>query len=128
LNYKILNNKRKEFVVHINRLKKSYDQTPSSFENTLYSTKKTRLLGTETLEGDVGIQSQIIVTSEERKPQVVDAQNLEEERLQLDQVTQVHKNIETPVADGDRRRKTPDSSVPYPDYKPSNSPRSRRES
>ena len=28
LNYKIVDKKGKEFVVHINRLKKSYDQTP----------------------------------------------------------------------------------------------------
>jgi hypothetical protein len=75
----------------------------------------------------VGIQSQIIVTSDESKPQVGDAQNLEEERLQLDQVPQVHKNIENPVADGDRRRQIPESSVLEPDYKPADAPRSRRE-
>ena len=28
LNYKIVDKKGKEFVVHINHLKKSYDQTP----------------------------------------------------------------------------------------------------
>jgi hypothetical protein len=32
-NYKIVDKKGKEFVVHANRLKKSYDETPSSFEN-----------------------------------------------------------------------------------------------
>jgi hypothetical protein len=67
-----------------------------------------------------------IVTSEERDPQVVQAQALEEKRLQLDQDPQVRKNIGTPEADGDRRQ-IPDSSPQDPDYKPSNSPRSRRE-
>ena len=111
-------------MVHINRLKK-YDQTPWSFENTRHP-RKTRLLDAETLDGDVVIQSRPIVTSEEREPQVVEAQALDEERLQLDQDSQVHDNIGTPVADGDRRQ-IPDSSLQDPDYKPSNSPRSRRE-
>jgi len=73
----------------------------------------------------VVIQSRPIVTSEEREPQVVEAHALEEERLQLDQDPHVHENVETPVADGDRRRQISDSSVQDPDYKPSNSPRSR---
>jgi hypothetical protein len=72
------------------------------------------------------IQSQPFVTSEEREPQVVEAQALEEERLQLDQDPQVYENIGTPEADGGRRRQIPDSSVQDPDYKPSNSPCSRR--
>jgi len=104
LNYKVVNKKRKECVVHINRLKKSYDQTPWSFENTRHPRKNTRLLDTETLDGEVVIQSRPIVTSEEREPQVVEAQALEE-RLQLDQDPQVHENSGTPIADGDRRRK-----------------------
>ena len=74
------------------------------------------------------IQSRPNVTSEEREPQVGEEHALEEERLQLDQDPQVHENVETPVADGDRSRQIPDSSVQDPDYKPSNSPRSRRES
>jgi hypothetical protein len=127
LNYKIVNKKEKKSVVHINRLKKSYDQTPWSFENTRHPRKKTRLLDAETLDGDAVIQSRPIVTSEERKPQVVEAQALEEEQLQLDQDPQVHENVGTPVAGGDRRRQIPDSSVQDPDYKPSNSPCSRKE-
>jgi len=119
MNYKIVNKKGKEFVVHINRLKESYDQTPWSFENTRHSRNKSRLLDTETLDADVVIQSRPIVTSEEREPQVVEAQALDEERLQLDQDSQVHDNIGTPVADGDRRQ-IPDSSLQDPDYKPSN--------
>jgi len=126
LNYKIVNKQGKEFVVHINRLKKSYDQTPWSFENTRHPRNKTRLLDTETLDGDVVIQSRPIVTSEERETQAVEAHALEEERLQLDQDPQVHENIGTPVPDGDRRQ-IPDSSIQDPDYKPSNSTRSRRE-
>ena len=122
-----MNKQRKEFVVHINRLKKSYDQTPWSFENTLHPKKKTRLLDAETLDGDVVIQSRPIVTSEEREPQVGEEHALEEERLQLDQDPQVHENVGTPVADGDRSRQIPDSSVQDPNYKPSYSPRSRRE-
>ena len=72
------------------------------------------------------IQSRPNVTSEEREPQVGEEHALEEERLQLDQDPQVHENIGTPVADGVRRQ-IPDSSLQDPDYKPSNSPRSRRE-
>jgi hypothetical protein len=53
-------------VVHINRLKKSFDQTPWNFENTCHPRKKTRLLDAETLGGDLEIQSRPIVTSEER--------------------------------------------------------------
>jgi len=68
LNYKIVNKKGKEFVVHINRLKKWYDQTPWSFENTHHPRKKTRLLDIQTLDGDVVIHSRPIVTSEEREP------------------------------------------------------------
>ena len=112
---------------HINRLKKSYDQTLWGFENTRHPRKKTRLLDAETLDGDVVIQWRPIVTNEERKPQVVEAQALEEERLQLDQDPKLHEYIGTPVADGDRSRQIPDSSVQDPDYKPSNSPRSRTE-
>jgi len=33
LNYKIMDKKGKLYVVNINRLKKSYNQTPWSFEN-----------------------------------------------------------------------------------------------
>jgi hypothetical protein len=127
LNYKIVNKKGKEFVVPINRLKESYDQTPWSFENTRHPRKKTKLLDAENLDGDAEIQSRPIVTSDERQPQVVEAQALEEERLQLDQDPQVYENVRIPVADGDRRRQIPDLSVQDPDYKPSNSPRSRRE-
>ena len=47
LNYEIVDKKGKEFVVHINRLKKSYDQTPWSFENTLRPRQKNRQLDTE---------------------------------------------------------------------------------
>jgi hypothetical protein len=127
LNYKIVNKQGKEFVVYINRLKRSYYQIPWSFENTRHPRKKTRLLDAETLGGDLEIQSRPIVTSEEREPQVGEAHTLEEERLQLDQDPQVHENFETPVADGDRSRQIPDSSVQDPDYEPSNSPRSTRE-
>jgi len=94
---------------------------------TRHPRKKTRLLDAETLDGDVVIQWRPIVTNEERKPQVVEAQALEEERLQLDQDPKLHEYIGTPVADGDRSRQIPDSSVQDPDYKPSNSPRSRTE-
>jgi hypothetical protein len=126
LNYKIVYKQGRGFVVYVKRLKKSFDQTPWSFENTRHS-RKTRLLDAEVLCGDSEIQSRPIATSEEREPQVGEAHALEEERLQLDQDRQVHENVETPVADGDRSRRIPDSSVQDPDYEPSNSPRSRRQ-
>jgi len=53
LNYTIVDKKGKGFVVYITRLKKPYDQTPSSFENARRPRQKTRQLDTETLDGDV---------------------------------------------------------------------------
>jgi len=47
LNYKIVNKNGKEFVDHINRLKKSYDQSSWSFENSRRPRQKTRQLDTE---------------------------------------------------------------------------------
>jgi hypothetical protein len=85
-----------------------------------------RQLHTETLDEDVVIQSRPITTGDEREPQVVEMQALEEQ-LQLEQGPQVPGNIETPDADSNRRRQTPDSSVQDPDYEPPNAPRSRRE-
>ena len=56
LNYKIVDKKGKEFVVHINRLKKSYNQTPWSFENARRPRQKTRQLDTqETLDENAEI-------------------------------------------------------------------------
>jgi hypothetical protein len=128
LNYKIVDKKWKEFVVNINRLKKSYDQTPRSFENARRPRQKPRQPDTETLDEDVVIQSRPIATGDEREPQVVKTPALKEEHLQLDQDTQVPGNVETPDADSKRRKQTPDSSVQNPDYEPPNSPRSRRAS
>ena len=127
LNYKIVNQKGKEFVVHINRLKKSYDETPWSFENTRRPRQKTKQPDTEeALEENEEIRSRPIVTGYEREPQVVETQALGEEQ-QLDQDTQMPENVETPDTDGNRRRHMPDSSAQDPDYEPPNSPRSRRE-
>ena len=113
-------------MVHINRLKKSYDQTPWSFENARRPRQKTRQLDTEeTLGGNVQIHLRLIATGYEREPQVVETQALVEEQQQLDQALQVPGNVETPDADRKRRRQTPDSSAQDPDYEPPNSPRSR---
>ena len=71
--YKLVDKKGKEFVVHINRLKKSYDETPWSFENARRPRQKTRQPDTEeTLDENVEIQSWPIATGYERKPQVVE--------------------------------------------------------
>jgi len=115
-------------VVHINRLKKSYDQTPWSFENARRPRQKTRQLDTEeALDENAEIQSRPIATGYESEPQVIETQALMEEQQQLDQDPQVPANAETPDADRNRRRQMPDSSVQEPDYEPPNSPRSRRE-
>ena len=67
LNYKIVDKKGKEFVVHSNRLNKSYDQTPWSFENARRPRQKTRQLVTdETLDANMEIQSWPIATGYER--------------------------------------------------------------
>jgi transposase InsO family protein len=127
LNYKIVDKKGKEFVVHVNRLKKSYDQTPWSFENTRRPRQKPRRPDTEMLEEDMGIQSRPIAISDEREPRVVGTQASQEERQQLERDSPAPGYTETPDADRDRRRQPPDSSVQDPDYEPSSSPRSRRE-
>ena len=128
LNYKIVDKKGKEFVVHINRLKKSYDQTPWSFENARRPRQKNRPLYTEeTLDEYAEVQSRPIATGYEREPLAIETQALREEQQQLDQDPQVPANVETPDADRNRRRQMPDSSAQDPDYEPPNSPRSRRE-
>jgi len=128
LNYKIVDKKGKEFVVHINRLKKSYDQTPWSFEYTHRPRQKTGRLDTEeTLDENAKIQSRPIATGYEREPRVIETQALMEEQQQLDQDPQVPANVETPDADRNRTRKMPDSLAQNPDYETPNSPRSRRE-
>jgi hypothetical protein len=128
LNYKIVDKKGKEIVVHINRLKKSYDETPWSFKNTRRPRQKTKQPDTEeTLYENMEIQSRPIATGYEREPQVVKTQALVVEQQQLDQDTQVPGNVGTPDTDGNRRRHMPESSVQDPDYEPPNSPPSRRE-
>jgi len=93
-NYKIVNKNGKEFVVHINRLKKSYNQTPWSFENARRPRQKTRQLDTEeTLDENPEVQSWPIATVYERELQVIEKQALIEEQEQLDQDPQVTENI-----------------------------------
>ena len=121
-----MDKKGKELVVHINHLKKSYDQTPWSFENTRHP-RQPRQLDTETPDGDVVIQLRPIIPVMNANCRFDETQALEEKQLQLDQDPQVHGNVETPDADNNRRRQTPDSSVQDPDYEPPNSPHSRRE-
>ena len=73
------------------------------------------------------IQLQPIATDDERELQVDEMQALEDEQMQLDQDPQVPGNIETSVADNNRRRQMPDSSVQDPDYELPNSTCSRTE-
>jgi len=81
---------------------------------------------TGTLDGNVVIKSQPIVTGEERKPLNVEPQAMQEDPLQLDQNLEMPGNFETPDVYRSMRRQTPDSSVQDPDYKLSNSLHSRR--
>jgi hypothetical protein len=85
--------KGKEFLVYIKPLKKSYDQTPWSFENARRPRQKTRQLDTETFDGDVEIQLWPIATGYERELQVVETQALNEEQLQLEHDPQVPGNF-----------------------------------
>jgi hypothetical protein len=126
LNYKIVDKKGREFVVHVNRLKKAYDQTPPSFENTSRPRQKPRKPDTETFEEDVGIHSRPIAISGECEPQVVETKALQEERLQLDQDSRTPGYVGTPDTDKSRRQ-PPDSSGLDPKYEPLSFPRSRRE-
>ena len=127
LNYKIVDKKGKEFVVHVNRLKKSYDQTPWSFENTRRPRQKPRQPGSEIFGEDVEIQSRPIAISDVREPRIDGSQVVQEERSQLERDSPASGCSETPDADREGRRQPPDSSVQNPDYEPSSSPRSRRE-
>ena len=126
LNYKIVDNKGKEFVVHVNRLKKLYDQTPWSFENKRRPRQKSRQPGTEIFGEDVEIKSRPIAISDVREPQIDGTQVVQEERSQLERDFPASGRRETPDADREGRRQPPDSSVQDPDYETS-SPRSRRE-
>jgi hypothetical protein len=73
------------------------------------------------------VQSRSIATGYEREPQNVEPQAMQWGPLQLNQNPRIPRKFETPVVDRNMMRETPDSSVQYPDYKPSNSPHSRRE-
>jgi hypothetical protein len=76
----------------------------------------------------VEIYSRAFATGYELEPQVVETKTLVEEQQQyLHHNPQVPGNVETPVADRNRRRQTPESSAQNPDYEPPNSPRSRRQ-
>jgi len=71
--YKTVDKKGKEFVFHINRLKKSYDQTSRSFENARRPRQKTRQRdAVETLDENAEIRSRPIAICYEREPQVIE--------------------------------------------------------
>ena len=107
-NYKIVEKKGKEFVVHINRLKNSFDETPWSFENTRRPRRTTKQLDTEkTLHENVEIESRPIATGYEHEPRVVVTKALVEEQQQLDRDPQRPENVETPDTEGNRRRQMP---------------------
>ena len=110
LNYKIVDKKGKEIVVHINRLMKSYDQTPWSFEKARPSRQEARQLDVEeSLDGNEEIQSRPIATGYEREPQVIEKRSSGEEQEQLDQEPQGLEHVETPGTDRNGSRKSPDS-------------------
>jgi hypothetical protein len=126
LNYKIVDKKGKEFVVHINWLKKSYDPTPWKFETALQPRQSYRKLETDTLDEDLEMPSRPITTAAELETRIDGAQSAEDERSQLELSSQSPGNVGTPV-EGRNRRRIPDYSAQDADYEPPNSPRSRRE-
>jgi hypothetical protein len=126
LNYKIVDKKGKEFVVHINRLKKSYDPTPWKFETARQPRQRTRKLETDTLDEDLEMPSRPITTVAEPETRIDGAQSAEDERPQLELSPQSLRNVGTPV-EGRNRRRMPNYSAQDPDCEPPNSPRSRRE-
>jgi hypothetical protein len=81
---------------------------------------------TDTLDGNVVIESRAVATGDEGKPQNVEPQAMQEDPLQSDQNPQILGNSETPFVDRNMRRQTPNSSVQDPDHKNSNSLHSRR--
>jgi hypothetical protein len=99
---------------------------PGIFKTSL-PRQKIKQPDTETLDGNVVIQSRPIATADEHEPQNVEPQTIEKDPLQLHQNPQTPGNFETPVVDRKTRRQTPGPSVQDPDHKYSNSPHSRTE-
>jgi hypothetical protein len=120
LNFKIVNKKGKEFVVHINQLKKSYDSAPWKFETVRHPRQRARKPDAEPLDETVQIQSRPIATEKEPEPRVA-----EEGQIQVGQKPKSPEMVEPPAEEGNRRQ-VPDSSVRDPDYVPPHSPHSRR--
>jgi len=94
LNYKIVDKKGKEFVVHINRLKKSYDQTPWILKRHVVLGRRLDSLDIEeSLDGNAEIQSRPFATGYEREPQINEKRTSGEEQEQLDQEPQVLEHV-----------------------------------
>jgi hypothetical protein len=84
LNYKIIDKKGKEYAFHINRLKKSYVQIPWNLKKKHFVLVMRLKSDTETLDGNVVIQSRPFATGDEREPQNVELQAMQEDTLQLE--------------------------------------------
>jgi hypothetical protein len=112
LNYKIVNSKGKEFVVQVNRLKPSYEPV-TRVESLKCPTPRVKKPDAETVEEDAVTASRPIAV--EGEPQAGAA----EEPRRVERSPRSPESAETPdVVDSVRRD---------PDYRPSCSPRSRRE-
>jgi hypothetical protein len=121
LNIKILNKKGKLFVVHINRLKKSYDSAPWKFETVRHPRQKARKPDAEPRDETMQIQSRPNATEKEPEPRVA-----VEGQIQVGEKPKSPEMVENPAEEGNSWG-LPDSSLWDPDYVPPRSPHSRRE-
>jgi hypothetical protein len=97
LNFKIVNKKGKEFVVHINRLKKSNNSAPWKFETVRHPRQRARKPDAEPLDETVQIQSRPIATEKEPEPCMA-----EEGQIQVGQKPKSPEMVETPAKEGNR--------------------------
>jgi hypothetical protein len=129
LNYRIVDKKGKESVVHVNRLKKSHDQRLwDPFNQSRPKEKQTRPRKIEGQDEDEVIQSRPMLSEEAREPQRLhEPQGTDETRQSISPRPEQPQRTETPAI---RRAPLPenlDSTRRDPNYEPSSSPRSRRE-
>jgi transposase InsO family protein len=132
LNYKIVDMKGKELVVHVNRLKKAFNQDIWRPKTGTDKGRKMRTRAEEEEDEEI-IQSRPMVDNEVTEPQVandmVEAE-VSEPQVEPDlgqQTPQRPEPLTTPVPARTQPRESVDSTRQDPSYVPPDSPRTRRE-
>jgi hypothetical protein len=119
LNYQIVDSQGKELIVNVNRLKKSYEQSPMEVRKKKSFNRKVRPIDDSGQEEEVRIRSHPIPCSlpPDNSYEVVQEGN---ETMEFDVE-------DSPAGRSDSNGRGRDSIRMDPDYIPSDSPRSRRE-